>query len=114
MACEIDLPASETAYTATFDISSIASIEQYAYQNVYKSNPEDETIELPDGETVIVVKKLYLTNKTKEEVDAEIGTGITEAIAAPKAQNNVRYNLAGQRVGKNAKMYIMNGKIYMK
>ena len=38
LAFEIDLPASETAYTATFDISSIASIEQYAYQNVYKSN----------------------------------------------------------------------------
>ena len=55
LAFEVDLPASETAYTATFDISSIASIEQYAYQNVYKSNPEDETIKLPDGETVIVV-----------------------------------------------------------
>ena len=114
LAFEIDLPASETAYTATFDISSIASIEQYAFQNVYKSNPEDETIELPDGETVIVVKKIYLTNKTKEEVDAEIGTGITEAIAAPKAQNNIRYNFAGQRVGNGAKFYIMNGKKYMK
>lgn len=40
--------------------------------------------------------------------------GINEAIAAPKAQNNVRYNLAGQRVGNCAKFYIMNGKKYMK
>ncbi|MGN0281045.1 MAG: hypothetical protein ACI4B3_01940 [Prevotella sp.] len=28
--------------------------------------------------------------------------------------NNVRYNLAGQRVGNGAKMYIMNGKKYLK
>ena len=110
-AFEIDLPASETAYTATADISSVASIKQYAYQNLYKI---DEAAEVPDGETVIKVKKVYLTSKTKQEVDDEIATGISNMIAAPKAQNNVRYNFAGQRVGNGAKMYIMNGKKYMK
>ena len=110
-AFEIDLPASETAYTATADISSVASIKQYAYQNLYKI---DEAAEVPDGETVIKVKKVYLTSKTKQEVDEEIATGISDMIAAPKAQNNVRYNFAGQRVGNGAKMYIMNGKKYMK
>ena len=114
LAFEIDLPASETAYTVTADISSVASIEQYAYQNQYKSNPEDPSISVPDGETVIIVKKVYLTSKTKQEVDEEIATGISNMIAAPKAQDNVRYNFAGQRVGNGAKMYIMNGKKYMK
>ena len=106
-AFEIELPASETSYIATCDISSISSIKQYAYQNLYKSNPEAS---VPDGETVIVVKKVYLTSKTKAEVD----TGISNMIAAPKAQDNVRYNFAGQRVGNGAKFYIMNGKKYMK
>lgn len=110
-AFEIDLPASETAYTATADISSVASIKQYAYQNLYKI---DEASEVPDGETVIKVKKVYLTSKTKQEVDEEISTGISNMIAAPKTHNNVRYNFAGQRVGNGAKMYIMNGKKYMK
>ena len=112
LAFEVDLPASETAYTATFDISSIASIEQYAYQNVYKSNPEDETINLPDGETVIVVKKVYMTSKTKQEVDDELATGISNMIAAPASQSNVRYNLLGVKNGNS--IYIMNGKKYMK
>ena len=106
---EIDLPASETAYSVTADISSVASIEQYAYQNVYKI---DEASEVPDGETVIKVKKVYLTSKTKQEVDDEIATGISDMIAAPKAQNNVRYNLLGVKNG--AGIYIMNGKKYMK
>ena len=108
-AFEIDLPASETAYTATADISSVASIKQYAYQNLYKI---DEASEVPDGETVIKVKKVYLTSKTKQEVDEEIATGISDMIAAPKAQNNVRYNLLGVKNG--AGIYIMNGKKYMK
>ena len=109
LAFEIDLPASETAYTVTADISSVASIEQYAYQNVYKI---DEAAEVPDGETVIIVKKVYLTSKTKQEVDEEIATGISNMISAPKAQNNVRYNLLGVKNG--AGIYIMNGKKYMK
>ena len=109
LAFDIDLPASETAYTVTADISSVASIEQYAYQNVYKI---DEASEVPDGETVIKVKKVYLTSKTKQEVDDEIATGISDMIAAPKAQNNVRYNLLGVKNG--AGIYIMNGKKYMK
>ena len=109
LAFDIDLPASETAYTVTADISSVASIEQYAYQNVYKI---DEASEVPDGETVIKVKKVYLTSKTKQEVDEEIATGISDMIAVPKAQNNVRYNLLGIKNG--AGIYIMNGKKYMK
>lgn len=110
LAFEMDLPASETAYTVTADISSVASIEQYAYQNQFKSSDE---VEKPDGETVIVVKKVYLTSKTKAEVDEEIASGISDVIAAPKAQNNVRYNLNGQRVGNGAKIFIMNGKTYI-
>ena len=110
LAFEMDLPASENAYTVTADISSVASIEQYAYQNQFKSSDE---VEKPDGETVIVVKKVYLTSKTKQEVDEEIATGISDVIAAPKAQNNVRYNLNGQRVGNGAKIFIMNGKTYI-
>ena len=94
-----------------FPLAAVASIKQYAYQNLYKI---DEASEVPDGETVIKVKKVYLTSKTKQEVDEEIATGISNMIAAPKAQNNVRYNFAGQRVGNGAKMYIMNGKKYMK
>ena len=108
-AFEIELPASETAYIATYDISSISSIKQYAYQNLYKSNPE---VELPDGETVIKVKKVYLTSKTKQEVDDEIATGISNMIAAPASQSNVRYNLLGVKNGNG--IYIMNGKKYMK
>ena len=111
-AFEIDLPASETAYTVTADISSVASIEQYAYQNIYKSNPEDETITVPDGETVIKVKKVYLTSKTKQEVDDENSAGIGSIIADPATQNNVRYNLLGVKNGNG--IYIMNGKKYMK
>ena len=110
LAFEMDLPASETAYTVTADISSVASIEQYAYQNQFKSSDE---VEKPDGETVIVVKKVYLTSKTKAEVDEEIASGISDVIAAPKAQDNVRYNLNGQRVGNGAKIFIMNGKTYI-
>lgn len=109
LAFEMDLPASETAYTVTADISSVASIEQYAYQNSFQS----EGAEKPDGETVIKVKKVYLTSKTKQEVDEEIASGISDVIAAPKAQNNVRYNLNGQRVGNGAKIFIMNGKTYI-
>ena len=109
LAFEVDLPASETAYTVTADISSIASIEQYAYQNQYKSNPE---VELPDGETVIKIKKVYLTSKTKQEVDDELATGISNMIAAPAAQSEVRYNLLGVKNGNG--IYIMNGKKYMK
>ena len=108
-AFEIELPASETSYIATYDISSISSISQYAYQNLYKSNPE---LKLPDGETVIKVKKVYLTSKTKQEVDQEIATGISNMIAAPAAQSNVRYNLLGVKNGNG--IYIMNGKKYMK
>ena len=108
-AFEIELPASETAYIATYDISSISSIQQYAYQNLYKSNPE---LAVPDGETVIIVKKVYLTSKTKQEVDQEIATGISNMIAAPASQSNVRYNLLGVKNGNG--IYIMNGKKYMK
>lgn len=39
--------------------------------------------------------------------------GISSLIVAPKAENNVRYNFAGQRVGNGSKMYIMNGKKYV-
>lgn len=109
IAFEIDLPESDKAYTATFDISEVASIEQYAYQNVYKSSDD---VELPDGETTLVIKKVYLTSKTKSEVDEEIATGINDVVAPVKPENNVRYNLLGVKNGNG--IYIMNGKKYMK
>ena len=52
---------------------------------------------------------MVCTNAYFEEY---IATGISDMIAAPKAQNNVRYNLLGVKNG--AGIYIMNGKKYMK
>ena len=60
-------------------------------------------IQAEDAGTVIV-KKLYWKVASS--------TGISDMIAAPKAQNNVRYNLLGIKNG--AGIYIMNGKKYMK
>lgn len=56
----------------------------------------------------------YYNIVTKVNLIQPISSGINEAIGAPKAQNNIRYNFAGQRVGNGAKFYIMNGKKYMK
>lgn len=105
---EIDLPESVDSYIVTYDISEITEIEQYAYQNVYKSSDE---VELPDAETTIVVKKIYLTSKTKDEVDKDIATGINNAVAAPANDNAPMYNLAGQKVDNSYKgVVIKNGK----
>ena len=51
-----------------------------------------------------IVKKLYWK--------AASATGISNTIAAPASQSNVRYNLLGVKNG--AGIYIMNGKKYMK
>ena len=110
-AFKIDLPATETPKAFTVDISAVSSIDQYAYQNanvVGKDKDDNDIIEA----TTIVVKKVYLTSKTKQEVDDEIATGISNMIAAPKAQSNIRYNLLGVKNGNG--IYIMNGKKYMK
>lgn len=105
---EIDLPESVDSYIVTYDISEITEIEQYAYQNVYKSSDE---VELPDAETTIVVKKIYLTSKTKAEVDEEIAAGINDAISALVNDNAPMYNLAGQKVDNSYKgVVIKNGK----
>ena len=53
-----------------------------------------------------------MTSKTKQEVDDELATGISNMIAAPASQSNVRYNLLGVKNGNG--IYIMNGKKYMK
>lgn len=46
------------------EIDDWAKIEQYAYQNVYRSSDE---VEKPDGETTIVIKKVWLTSQTADE-----------------------------------------------
>ena len=57
-----------------------------------------------DNAGTVIVKKLYWK--------AASATGISNMIAAPKAQSNVRYNLLGVKNGNG--IYIMNGKKYMK
>lgn len=76
-----------------------------------KNSVKQIYIQGPAGTKYVLKSAMVCTNDYLNEY---ISTGITEAIAAPKAQNNVRYNLAGQRVGNGAKFYIMNGKKYMK
>ena len=76
-----------------------------------KNSVKQIYIQGPAGSKYVLKNAMVCTNAYLEEY---IATGISNMIAAPKAQNNVRYNFAGQRVGNGAKMYIMNGKKYMK
>lgn len=106
---KVELSATDSPITITTDISAMTSFNQIAYQNIYKSS---DNVELPDAETVIVIEEVYLTSKTKAEVDEEIATGINDVVAPVKPENNVRYNLLGVKNGNG--IYIMNGKKYMK
>ena len=49
---------------------------------------------------------------TNDYLQEYITTGISNMIASPAAQSNVRYNLLGVKNGNG--IYIMNGKKYMK
>lgn len=107
-----DLPASTEAKTYMVDISKWGKLSQYAYQNLNK--PDGEQYGKDDIEvTKIVVTKVYLTNKTVEELTT--GTGISSAVVASKENTNAPiYNLAGQKVNKSYKgVVIQNGKKFV-
>ena len=107
-----DLPASTEAKTYMVDISKWGKLSQYAYQNLNK--PDGEQYTKDDIEvTKIVVTKVYLTNKTVEELTT--GTGISNAVVASKVNANAPiYNLAGQKVNKSYKgVVIQNGKKFV-
>lgn len=109
---EQDLPASTEAKTYMVDISKWGKLSQYAYQNLNK--PDGEQYGVDDIEvTKIVVTKVYLTNKTVEELNT--GTNISSAIVASKVNTNAPiYNLAGQKVNKSYKgVVIQNGKKFV-
>lgn len=62
------------------------------------------------GECIIKMVKICLPGSTDKPAPTAINN-----VAAETAADGQRYNLAGQKVGKNAKgLYIMNGKKYMK
>lgn len=107
-----DLPASTEAKTYMVDISKWGELSQYAFQNLNK--PDGEQYTKDDIEvTTIVVTKVYLTNKTVEELTT--GTNISSAVVASKANTNAPiYNLAGQKVNKSYKgVVIQNGKKFV-
>lgn len=107
-----DLPASTEAKTYMVDISKWGKLSQYAYQNLNK--PDGEQYGKDDIEvTKIVVTKVYLTNKTVEELNT--GTNISSAVVASKVNANAPiYNLAGQKVSKSYKgVVIQNGKKFV-
>ena len=107
-----DLPASTEAKTYMVDISKWGKLSQYAYQNLNK--PDGEQYGKDDIEvTKIVVTKVYLTNKTVEELNT--GTNISSAVVASKVNANAPiYNLAGQKVNKSYKgVVIQNGKKFV-
>lgn len=109
---EQDLPTSTEAKTYMVDISKWGKLTQYAYQNLNK--PDGEQYGKDDIEvTKIVVTKVYLTNKTVEELNT--GTNISSAVVAPKVNTNASiYNLAGQKVNKSYKgVVIQNGKKFV-
>ena len=92
-----------TSGSILFSFGSPLSTSKNSVKQIY--------IQGPAGSKYVLKNAMVCTNAYLEEY---IATGISNMIAAPKAQNNVRYNFAGQRVGNGAKMYIMNGKKYMK
>ena len=102
-----DLPASTEAKTYMVDISKWGKLSQYAYQNLNKPDGEQY------GKDDIEVTKVYLTNKTVEELNT--GTNISSAVVASKVNANAPiYNLAGQKVNKSYKgVVIQNGKKFV-
>ncbi len=106
---DLDLPASTEPATYTVDISTWTKLSQYAYQNLNKPDG-DGYGESDIAETKIVVTKVYLTSKTKDEV-----TGISNTVLAPLSSANAAiYNLAGQKVDSSYKgVVIQNGKKFV-
>lgn len=105
----IDLPETTEAKTYAWDISKMKTLQQYAYQNLNKPDG-DEYGESDIAETTIVVTKVYLTNKTTDQVV----TGISRVVAPAASASAPIYNLAGQRVSKTYKgVVIQNGRKYL-
>ena len=107
---DLDLPESDEQQTYMVDMSSLTKLSQYAYQNLNK--PDGEQYGKDDiEETTIVVTKVYLTSKTKDE----ISTGVSHTFVPTKANVNASiYNLAGQQVNKSYKgVVIQNGKKFI-
>ena len=75
-----------------------------------KNSVKQIYIQGPAGSKYVLKNAMVCTNDYLEEYITT--TGISNMIAAPKAQSNVRYNLLGVKNGNG--IYIMNGKKYMK
>lgn len=95
----------------TLDITSWTTLGQYAYQNLNK--PDDtEDVKYKDEDiaaSTVVVTRVYLTNKSAEEISTAI-----QGVTAKKAQNDAIYNLAGQKVNAQYKgVVIKNGRKVM-
>lgn len=101
---------SNEAKVYTYDLSKFKTLNCYAFQNLNK--PDGDQYGVNDiEETTIVVNKIYMTNKSADEVT----TGINHTFVAPKANINAPiYNLAGQQVSKSYKgVVIQNGKKFV-
>ena len=85
--------ASTEPQTIVFDLSKVATLEQYAYQNTI------------DGASNFVVTKSYLTSKQPAEVNS------VKTITAKKAvdEDAPTYNLSGQRVSKSYRGIVIKG-----
>lgn len=75
-----------------------------------KNSVKQIYIQGPAGSKYVLKNAMVCTNDYLEEYITT--TGISNMIAAPASQSNVRYNLLGVKNGNG--IYIMNGKKYMK
>lgn len=100
--------ASETPKTYALDLTGWTNISQMAFQNFYFSLPDEEdwnTKQASAQENTMVLTAMFLSIKPASEY-----TGIA-GVKVQKAENAVRYNLAGQIVDDSYKgIVIENGK----
>lgn len=100
---DVEFAASEEAATYAADLSTLATLNQYAFQNLNK--PDESESEADIQATTIKFTKIYLTSKKIDEF-----TGV-QTLKANTQKSDVRYNLAGQKVDASYKgVVIMNGK----
>lgn len=100
---DVEFAASEEAATYAADLSTLATLNQYAFQNLNK--PDESENEADIQATTIKFTKIYLTSKKIDEF-----TGV-QTLKSNTKKSEVRYNLAGQKVDASYKgVVIMNGK----
>ncbi len=100
---DVEFAASEEAATYAADLSTLATLNQYAFQNLNK--PDESESEADIQATTIKFTKIYLTSKKIDEF-----TGV-QTLKSSTKKSEVRYNLAGQKVDASYKgVVIMNGK----